>query len=762
MGLELQRTGNRGFTVGLDRKVADVQVGTEGLLRADNCRVRRDRIEKSPDFEKYTTTALSGAVKVIWGDKLGSDYRIIIAAGTKVVSASGGAYTDIITGLTSGALVDIAWQQDRLFVGSNTDTIKKINSSLVASTHGIVAPAAIITNVTERNVGTGILSAGTYQFYVTFYDSTNIVESNPYSIANSLNIAAGPSDIRLNTFPTTSDTNVDKYRIYMTETNGAEWFRIDEVSYATYSNPANNYDITTTLPTYGVTLEYDNNNPSNYYLVESCFDSLFVVYNSTKTYVNFSKQFRPEQFPAPFRLGINEEIKCLAKFYDYLVIGTDKAIWVLDDHPLNGGVPRRAQGYVGMINNTAYAILDNQFVFMGTDKRIYAMDPTMFSKTDIRPTYISERIEPLLNDISDSALTKVCAIYESYKDRKDLIFAVPVGSATANDYWYVMDATTGAWTNDFKLTSAFGTVRASDNSLKNYFGDESGYLYINNSGTGYGASWSGTADSSTSTTLTDVGVVTISSTATSGGASTLTDTTQNMTVNFYTAYQIYIVSGTGAGQYRTIASNTATVFTVSVAWTTQPDNTSVYYVGGFLQNSLNNLYIDIISGTGVGQRRIISSHTPAIVTVSSAWDTNPDTTSIYVIGGIDFNVHTGWDTHTEDEERTKRGWFIHMSAQAASNYDLTYGYAVDLNYDSSVDQTITISSGGYLYDAAVWGSAYWSAVNSVSVDIDFQHDDEYYQRMQHRFRNQYPNQDINVNYISVSYQDKNYMRGNIP
>ena len=40
------------------------------------------------------------------------------------------------------------------------------------------------------------------------------------------------------------------------------------------------------------------------------------------------------------------------------------------------------------------------------------------------------------------------------------------------------------------------------------------------------------------------------------------------------------MSGTGAGQIRTIASNTGTVLTTSAAWTTNPDATSVYSIEG--------------------------------------------------------------------------------------------------------------------------------------------------------------------------------------
>jgi len=67
-------------------------------------------------------------------------------------------------------------------------------------------------------------------------------------------------------------------------------------------------------------------------------------------------------------------------------------------------------------------------------------------------------------------------------------------------------------------------------------------------------------------------------TATAGAATTLTNGAKTWTVNGWTNYQIRITAGTGIGQIRTIASNTATVITVSAAWTTTPDATSVYAI----------------------------------------------------------------------------------------------------------------------------------------------------------------------------------------
>lgn len=69
-------------------------------------------------------------------------------------------------------------------------------------------------------------------------------------------------------------------------------------------------------------------------------------------------------------------------------------------------------------------------------------------------------------------------------------------------------------------------------------------------------------------------------TATAGAATTLTNSGKAWATNQWANYQLRITGGTGAGQIRTVASNTATVLTVSAAWTTNPDTTSTYSLEG--------------------------------------------------------------------------------------------------------------------------------------------------------------------------------------
>ena len=90
-------------------------------------------------------------------------------------------------------------------------------------------------------------------------------------------------------------------------------------------------------------------------------------------------------------------------------------------------------------------------------------------------------------------------------------------------------------------------------------------------------------------------------TASAGAATTLTDSSKSWDVNTWANYQVRIVSGTGAGQIRVITSNTATALTVP-AWTTNPDATSQYVIEGnsdaiyFLGNNAVTMYRYSVTG----------------------------------------------------------------------------------------------------------------------------------------------------------------------
>ena len=76
----------------------------------------------------------------------------------------------------------------------------------------------------------------------------------------------------------------------------------------------------------------------------------------------------------------------------------------------------------------------------------------------------------------------------------------------------------------------------------------------------------------------DVVTLVSESVVASATSTTLTKTAAGWTTNAYATKTLVIVSGTGVGQRREIASNTATVATVTQAWTTTPDTTSTFVI----------------------------------------------------------------------------------------------------------------------------------------------------------------------------------------
>jgi len=115
-----------------------------------------------------------------------------------------------------------------------------------------------------------------------------------------------------------------------------------------------------------------------------------------------------------------------------------------------------------------------------------------------------------------------------------------------------------------------------------------GYLVYINYGTAIGQVKKVTANTSNTLTFaTGTAPDTTSSytilgydggTATSGGASTITDSGQAWATNRWKNYAVRILTGTGIGQVLPILSNTSTAITVVKPWVTNPDNTSVYVI----------------------------------------------------------------------------------------------------------------------------------------------------------------------------------------
>jgi hypothetical protein len=153
-----------------------------------------------------------------------------------------------------------------------------------------------------------------------------------------------------------------------------------------------------------------------------------------------------------------------------------------------------------------------------------------------------------------------------------------------------------------------------------------------------------------------------------GTSNTITlDTGASATDDFYNHAKVIILTGTGDEQERLIVDyvGSTRVATIAPPWITVPDSTSAFEVEPALAHAetgwatikvgiaaagtsttitldssasstddfYNNELIHIDAGTGEGQVRVITDYVGStkVATVHTAWTTNPDTTSEYII-----------------------------------------------------------------------------------------------------------------------------------
>ncbi len=129
----------------------------------------------------------------------------------------------------------------------------------------------------------------------------------------------------------------------------------------------------------------------------------------------------------------------------------------------------------------------------------------------------------------------------------------------------------------------------------------------------------------------------------SATGTTLTDTTKTWPVNGWTNSQVRIISGTGAGQIRSIASNTSTALTVSAAWTVNPDGTSNYRIEG------NGNYIYLLGNNAVTLYRYDRS--------ANTWSTITPGTARGAAAGAGFSAN--WIDGIEDSTWTDETYGVH-------------------------------------------------------------------------------------------------------
>lgn len=142
--------------------------------------------------------------------------------------------------------------------------------------------------------------------------------------------------------------------------------------------------------------------------------------------------------------------------------------------------------------------------------------------------------------------------------------------------------------------------------------------------------------------------------------------------------------------------------TASTSSTSLTDTTTAGFVAGHV-----GAPIAIVAGTGQGQIRRILSRTTTAVTVDSAWTTTPDTTSVYLVGAVEWVFRTGSDPFTKDDNESNRA--IAVSFKPTTN-------AAEFQTEVYYDFASTASNWSYTYDTTE-GLTYASGSSKATQDM---------------------------------------------
>ena len=180
---------------------------------------------------------------------------------------------------------------------------------------------------------------------------------------------------------------------------------------------------------------------------------------------------------------------------------------------------------------------------------------------------IDETLDKLRDDLqANHRLRAAYAFYSELDDSYNLLISSGTVYNTGyyNDQWWKYFFRTNKWIkiDSYPHRSIGNIIPFAEAGRRLITGSYEGYLFHHSDEESAGGD-------------------THSGTATAGAAGTLTDSEASFTIAGVGLKQlpVYIVAGTGAGQRRIIASNTATVLTLETNWTTNPSTDSIYFVG---------------------------------------------------------------------------------------------------------------------------------------------------------------------------------------
>ena len=309
-----------------------------------------------------------------------ASHDTLFAASTSLYSTPASPVA-IRTGLTSGLRHQFEKAGEIAYGTNGTDAAyfyDPARSTTATYTVGYATPSAF----TATPGGGGSMANGTYDYYVTLYDSNTETESNRQAASVAAVVVAGPNgSVALTVLPTDSEARSTHHIIYRRDPSGFYFYRLVKIAYVaagSYTDTAAATGSTFIAPT-------DNFRPDPSEVICLYDNKMIYCQNNILTW---SKNFRFQSVPTFNRETLNDNSRKITRAVSFrknvLVIFKTQSIYVaLGD--LNGDYQvKQVSKTIGTRSPDTVRLGPNGIFFLDSNGKPRVMNSTDFEAEDLR------------------------------------------------------------------------------------------------------------------------------------------------------------------------------------------------------------------------------------------------------------------------------------------------------------------------------------------------------------------------------------------
>lgn len=584
-----------------------------------------------------------------------SSSKILTVENGILYSDDGSTQTSLATGLDDAAFYNFETANGYCIITNGVDTPKKYNGTTVTNLSMAVPAAAPVLD--SQTTGGSLTLLATYGYVATFYNSTTGQESNPCALSSALSVTLTGSNCKINlkTIPVSADSQVTARRIYRTTGNGSIYAA--QLLTTINDNSTTTYSDTTADSALGMIIDLTND-PAPIFQKVVLFNNKLIGFKKDDSTLYIGSEGEIWSFPQaitdqslgawdftiPVREGDGDFITNIVKYYDFLLIFKNRSIHLLS-------------GYGEVLSDNTLNFQLKQLEFM------FNVGCVGFRAAKVVANWCYFIDQNGVYRTNGQIIDYVGKPMQGFFDSSSILTYTHISSSNLSNAIVEVD-------NKKPLNCLRFAVPSANSSLNditfvfNYIDEQWTY------DTGYITTSLGVVRISGEDTLlrgddygfifrensaTGEGAIITSTSTGSNTSATLNDTGQSMTVNLY-----------------------------------------------------KGCYIEILSGTSIGERFRILSNTATAFTIDGTWATTPDTTSVYTVGSIDFFYQHRWDD-MGNPSKTKRLQFIRSRIDSIGSYNMNAYYLYDFQQPGNYVEDSIVISAGSTWDSAIWDLSTWDS-----------------------------------------------------